>query len=144
MGPKHSFIYVPMNAVSFRCAWSVAYAYASRHLSAYLLSSSPEARALVSRLVPFLVARDDKTCFPGIESASTDIYSRFDAVCIVAPFCLRKVGTLTGSFSSRKGAITPAAFALLLRDAATFLRPPPLVSEDGDQFVPGEIGRAHV
>jgi len=56
------------------------------------------------------------------------------------PFCLHKVGTpLTGSFSSRKGAITPAAFALLLRDAATFLRPPPLVSEEGDEFVPGAL-----
>lgn len=61
---------------------SIAYAYASRHLSTYPLSSSPEARIVVSRLVPFLVARDDKTRFPGIESAATDIYSRFGAVTI--------------------------------------------------------------
>ena len=61
---------------------SVAYAYASRHLSTDPLSSSPEARIVVSRLVPFLVARDDKTCFPGIESAATDIYSRFGAVTV--------------------------------------------------------------
>ncbi|KAH9962331.1 hypothetical protein BJV74DRAFT_880037 [Russula compacta] len=86
----------------------IAYVYASRHLSAYPLSSSPEAHALISRLVPFLVTRDDKTRFPGIESASTDIFSRFDA-----------------------DTITPAALALLLRDAATLLRPP-LVTEDDD------------
>ncbi|KAN0130040.1 hypothetical protein V8E53_012194 [Lactarius tabidus] len=86
----------------------VAYAYASRHLSAYPLASSPDARALVSRLVPFLVSRDDKTRFPGIESASTDVYSRFST-----------------------GTITPSAFALLLRDAATLLRPP-LVAENDE------------
>ncbi|KAH8997186.1 hypothetical protein EDB86DRAFT_2916142 [Lactarius hatsudake] len=87
----------------------IAYAYASRHLSAYpLASSASDARALVSRLVPFLVAQDDKTRFPGIESASTDVLSRFGA-----------------------GTITPSAFALLLRDAATLLRPP-LVTE-GDE-----------
>ena len=34
--------------------------------------------------------------------------------------------------SHTQGAITPAAFALLLRDAATMLRPPPLIIEDGD------------
>ncbi|KAF8262240.1 hypothetical protein EI94DRAFT_1688271 [Lactarius quietus] len=89
----------------------VAYAYASRHLSAYPLASSPDARTLVSRLVPFLVSRDDKTRFPGIESASTDLFSRFDA-----------------------GTVTPSVFALLLRDAATLLRPP-LVAE-GDEGVP--------
>ena len=61
---------------------SVAYAYASRNLSTNPLSSSPEARIVVSRLVPFLVARDDKTRFPGIESAATDVYSRFGAVTI--------------------------------------------------------------
>ncbi|KAI9432066.1 hypothetical protein H4582DRAFT_1858253 [Lactarius indigo] len=88
----------------------IAYAYASRHLSAYpLASSTSDARALVSRLVPFLVAQDDKTRFPGIESASTDIFSRFSA-----------------------GSVTPSAFALLLRDAATLLRPP-LVAEDDDE-----------
>lgn len=87
----------------------VAYAYTSRHLSAYpLASSSSDARALVSHLVPFLAARDDKTRFPGIESASTDIFSRFGA-----------------------GTVTASAFALLLRDAATLLRPP-LVAE-GDE-----------
>ncbi|KAH9164514.1 hypothetical protein EDB89DRAFT_2139871 [Lactarius sanguifluus] len=87
----------------------IAYAYASRHLSACpLASSASDARALVSRLVPFLVAQDDKTRFPGIESASTDVFSRFGA-----------------------GTITPSAFALLLRDAATLLRPP-LVAE-GDE-----------
>ncbi|KAH9046966.1 hypothetical protein EDB83DRAFT_2523233 [Lactarius deliciosus] len=76
----------------------VAYAYASRHLSAYpLASSASDARAL-----------HDKTRFPGIESASTDVFSRF--------------GT---------GTITPSAFALLLRDAATLLRPP-LIAE-GDE-----------
>ncbi|KAH9988959.1 hypothetical protein BJV77DRAFT_720096 [Russula vinacea] len=31
-----------------------------------------------SRLIPFIIARDDKTRFPGIESATTDIFSRFD------------------------------------------------------------------
>jgi len=87
-----------------------AYAYASRHLSAYpLATSSPEARTLVSRLAPFLVAQDDKTRFPGIESAATDLFSRFDA-----------------------GAITPPAFALLLRDAATLLHSPLVVAEDED------------
>jgi len=91
----------------------VAYAFASRHLSAYPLSSSSEAQPLVSRLVPFLVARDDKTRFPGIESASTDIYSRFG-----------------------QGAITPAAFALLLRDAATLLRPPLIAVEENEPCVP--------
>jgi len=90
----------------------VAYAYASRHLSAYPLASCPEARALVSRLVPFLVARDDKTRFPGIESAATDLFSRFDPE-----------------------AITPAAFALLLRDAATLLRPPLISVAEGDESV---------
>ncbi len=35
--------------------------------------------------------------------------------------------------SHTQGAITPAAFALLLRDAATMLRPPPLVTEDDDE-----------
>ncbi len=60
---------------------SVAYAFASRHLSAYpLSSSSAEAQSLVSRLVPFLVSRDDKTRFPGIESATTDLFSRFNEV----------------------------------------------------------------
>ena len=73
-------VFVSTNPAGSFDACSVAYAYASRHLSAYPFSSSPEARALVSRLVPFLVARDDKTRFPGIESATTDIYSRFDAV----------------------------------------------------------------
>jgi hypothetical protein len=34
--------------------------------------------------------------------------------------------------SHTQGAITPAAFALLLRDAATILHPPPLVTEDDD------------
>ncbi|KAI0256566.1 hypothetical protein BJV78DRAFT_289878 [Lactifluus subvellereus] len=86
----------------------VAYAYASRHLSAYPLVSSPEACALISRLAPFLAAREDKTCFPGIESASTDLFSRFDA-----------------------GSITPIAFALLLHDAATLLRPPLVTEDDG-------------
>ena len=71
-----------MNHVISLDTRSVAYAYASRHLSAYPLPSSPEARIVVSRLVPFLVARDDKTRFPGIESAATDIYSRFDSVTI--------------------------------------------------------------
>ncbi|KAI9459657.1 hypothetical protein BJY52DRAFT_354098 [Lactarius psammicola] len=86
----------------------VAYAYASRHLSAYpLASSSSDAPALVRRLVPFLVARDDKTRFPGIESASTDVFSRFSA-----------------------GTITPSAFALLLRDVATLLRPPFITEDD--------------
>jgi hypothetical protein len=91
--------------------WRVAYAYTSRHLSTYPLASSPDARALVSRLIPFLVSRDDKTRFPGIESASTDVFSRFSA-----------------------GTITPAAFALLLRDVATLLLPP-LVAE-GDEGAP--------
>ncbi|KAI0297604.1 hypothetical protein B0F90DRAFT_882724 [Multifurca ochricompacta] len=100
----------------------VAYAYASRYLSTYPLASTTvttaatttttitsfEARALVSRLVPFLVVRDDRTRFPGIESASTDIFSRFEA-----------------------GSVTPAAFTLVLRDAATFLRPK-LVAEQAD------------
>jgi hypothetical protein len=72
---------VKLFVLIFIHAWSVAYAFASRHLSAYPLSSSfPEAHDLVSRLVPFLVARDDKTRFPGIESATTDIFSRFDEV----------------------------------------------------------------
>ena len=39
--------------------------------------------------------------------------------------------------SHTQGAITPAAFALLLRDAATMLRPPPLVTEyDDDESMP--------
>lgn len=71
-----------MNHVISLDTRSVAYAYASRHLSAYPLPSSPEARIVVSRLVPFLAARDDKTRFPGIESAATDVYSRFDAVTV--------------------------------------------------------------
>lgn len=77
-----------------------------------------------------------------MESASTDIYSRFDAVGILPHPSLpaQQLGTLTGSsFSSRKGTISPGALALLLRDAAAFLRPSPLVSEDGDEFVPGAL-----
>lgn len=112
-----SLLAAPTSSPVFPLAYNlvailVAYAYASRHLSAFPLVSSPEARALVSRLVPFLVARDDKTRFPGIESAATDLFSRFDAE-----------------------AITPTAFALLLRDAATLLRPPLVSVAEGDESV---------
>ena len=109
-------------------SWRVAYAYASRHLAAYPLASSPDARALVSRLVPFLVSRDDKTCFPGIESASTDIFSRFGDVVRDK----KSYDTRSSFFNHPQGLITPSAFALLLRDAATLIRPP-LVAEEGEE-----------
>ncbi|KAI0275368.1 hypothetical protein BC834DRAFT_921395 [Gloeopeniophorella convolvens] len=98
----------------------VAYAYASRHLSAYPLAPSPEARDLVSRLLPFLVVRDDKTRFPGIESASTDVFSRFE-----------------------EGSMTPSAFALLVQDAATLLRPPLVMEGDSSMFALRALSDLH-
>ena len=93
--------------------------------------------------MPFLVARDNKTRFPGIESATTDIFSRFDEVRLF-PKRHRTVyfssprSRFLGMLTTAQGARTPAAVALLLRDAATLLRPPLIaaVAENEEECVP--------
>ena len=79
------------------------------------------------------MARDDQTRFPGIESATTDIFSRFDKVHLSHK--PQDFSVLTALITTTQGAITPAALALLLRDAATLLCPP-LVAEDEEACVP--------
>ena len=92
--------------------------------------------------MPFLVARDDKTRFPGIESASTDVYSRFGQVRPSSQIIGLSISPLPlplhffGSLTTAQGAITPVAFALLLRDAATLLRQPLIVAEENEECVP--------
>jgi hypothetical protein len=92
--------------------------------------------------VPFLAARDDKTRFPGIESASTDIYSRFGQVRSSSQIMGLSISLLPlpphflRLLTTAQGAITPAAFALLLRDAATLLRPPLIAVEENEECVP--------
>ncbi|KAJ7135483.1 hypothetical protein C8R43DRAFT_929429, partial [Mycena crocata] len=93
------------------CAVCIAYAYVTRHLSISPLSAASEpdldaSRVLVSQLTPFLTSRTSKTLHHTLESAITDIHSRLPA-----------------------DSATPQLFKLLLRDAATLLRPSLVVDE---------------
>ncbi|KAJ7291069.1 hypothetical protein C8J57DRAFT_208934 [Mycena rebaudengoi] len=97
------------------CAVCIAYSYTTRHLSFSPLStaSAPDAntaRALLSTLMPFLTTLASKTLHPTFDSAITDIHSRLPP-----------------------DLATPRLFALLLRDAASLLRPALVISEDDAQ-----------
>ncbi|KAJ7248640.1 hypothetical protein B0H12DRAFT_1123553 [Mycena haematopus] len=94
------------------CAVYIAYAYATRHLSVSPLSTAAEpdaeaARAIFATLTPFLISRTSKTLHPTLDGALTDIHSRLPP-----------------------DSATPQLFALLLRDAATLLRPSLVVDAD--------------
>lgn len=77
-----------------------------------------------------------------MESASTDVYSRFGKVrssslvylflFLLSPFSSIPYKVLT----TAQDAINPAAFALLLRDTATLLRPPLISVEENEERVP--------
>ncbi|KZT07481.1 uncharacterized protein LAESUDRAFT_724932 [Laetiporus sulphureus 93-53] len=97
------------------CAICITYAYLNRYFSTSPLSmmapNSPEraeARRLVAQLIPFLIDRKSQLVHPTLSSVVTDLWSRFTP-----------------------GEMTPAFFALLLRDSSTLLRPSTVV-ELGD------------
>ncbi|KAJ7198234.1 hypothetical protein C8J57DRAFT_1545664 [Mycena rebaudengoi] len=71
------------------------------------------ARALLSTLTPFLTALASITLYPTLDSAITDIHSRLP-----------------------QNLAIPGLFALLLRDAASLLRPALVISEDDPQTSP--------
>ncbi|ETW79035.1 hypothetical protein HETIRDRAFT_104350 [Heterobasidion irregulare TC 32-1] len=111
----------------------IAYAYATRHLAASPLSSleaPADARALMGRAVPFLVDRRATTRFASLAGVVTDVWSRLGQV---RPFFRpeRIGGAFVGVFflfsdwvgGREQGTMTPSAFSLLLRDAATLLAP---------------------
>ncbi|KAF7366457.1 hypothetical protein MSAN_00902700 [Mycena sanguinolenta] len=94
-------------------AGSIAYAYATRHHASRRSPLPPPcpppadddddadaARALLGTLTPFLVARNSKEVHPTLENALAGVQSRLPA-----------------------DTVTPHLVALLLRDAATLLRP---------------------
>ncbi|EKM50170.1 uncharacterized protein PHACADRAFT_32993 [Phanerochaete carnosa HHB-10118-sp] len=89
----------------------VTYAYVTRYLSTSPLASiSPgdpehyEARQFFSRLVPFLTDRKSRTVLPSLSGLITHLWSRFEP-----------------------GSMTPALFALLMRDVAKLMRPSTVV-----------------
>ncbi|PCH44107.1 hypothetical protein WOLCODRAFT_133088 [Wolfiporia cocos MD-104 SS10] len=89
------------------CAVCITYAYITRSLATSPLSSvSPsnpeyeEARATVSRLLPFLADRKSTMVYPSLSNVVTDIWSRFEP-----------------------GTMTPPFFSILLRDAVVLLLP---------------------
>ncbi|KAI0337402.1 hypothetical protein BDW22DRAFT_1415935 [Trametopsis cervina] len=90
----------------------IAYSYVTRSLSSSPLSSIPEgdpeyheAKRIISSLVPFLTDRRSKIVLPSLSGLITDLWSRFESE-----------------------AIASSLFALLMRDAATLLRPAPVVA----------------
>ncbi|KAF7794427.1 hypothetical protein EIP86_005561 [Pleurotus ostreatoroseus] len=94
------------------CAVILAYAFITRHLSTSPLSSSRTedtertmARKLFVQLAPFLTDRKSTTVLPSLSSVITHLWSRFPP------------DTMTSAF-----------FALIMRDAATLLRPAPVVT----------------
>ncbi|GJE90294.1 hypothetical protein PsYK624_064230 [Phanerochaete sordida] len=90
----------------------LTYAFVTRYLSTSPLSSLPpgdpehgEARRLFARLVPFLTERRSTLVLPSLSGLITHLWSRFEP-----------------------GSMTPAFFALLMRDAARLLRPAAVVA----------------
>ncbi|KAK7019915.1 hypothetical protein R3P38DRAFT_2971182 [Favolaschia claudopus] len=87
------------------CAVLIAYAYTIRNLSVSSLSAAAEpdaeaARAIFASLTPFLTSRTSQTLHTSLESALTTLHSRLPA-----------------------DSATPQLLALLMRDAASLLRP---------------------
>ena len=106
---------------------SIAYAYATRHLSTSPLSSlnheNPdyqEAKNIFIQLVPFLTARRSQTLYQSLEEAITDMWSRFEIVSdIIEPFNLCANIVLVHA----KDKIDTSLMSLLLHDTAHLLRP---------------------
>ncbi|KAK7042321.1 hypothetical protein R3P38DRAFT_2889760 [Favolaschia claudopus] len=99
------------------CAVLIAYAYTIRHLSVLTLSGAAEpdaeaARAIFASLTPFLTSRTSKTLHSSLESALTDLHSRLPA-----------------------DSATPQLLALLLRDAASLLRPSLVVDAESHPHI---------
>ena len=106
---------------------SIAYTYATRHLSTSPLSSLDhgdpdyqEAKNIFTQLVPFLTARRSQTLHQSLEEVITDIWSRFEIVSdTTETFNLYADVVLVNA----KGKIDASLMALLLRDTAHLLRP---------------------
>ncbi|KAJ7628639.1 hypothetical protein FB45DRAFT_41847 [Roridomyces roridus] len=110
------------------CAVFVTYAYTTRHLSISPLSTALEsdaeaARFLISQLTPFLTSRTSKTLHRTLDDALTELHSRLPP-----------------------DSATPQLLALLLRDAASLLRPPLVADESTGPHARalGALGDLHV
>nr|GAT54218.1 predicted protein [Mycena chlorophos] len=96
------------------CCVLVAYSYITRHISVSTLSGASDsdsetARDLFAQLTPFLTSRTSKTVLSSLDSVITDLHSRLPP-----------------------DSTSPRLFALLLRDAATILRPALIVEVEAD------------
>ncbi|KZV66303.1 hypothetical protein PENSPDRAFT_755787 [Peniophora sp. CONT] len=104
----------------------IAYVYTSRHLTTSPLSHSTsanvngDARQIICGIVPFLADKRSTTRFPTLESAITDVWSRFEPE----------------SMDSR-------SFASLLKDTAKLLRPIPVVLLDDTTAASPEAMSSH-
>jgi len=97
---------------------SIAYAYVTRYFSTSPISTLPaddreheDACGIISRLIPFLTDRKSKTIYPTLSSVVTDLWSRFE-----------------------QGKMDPPFFSVLLRDAATLLRPSSVTEIPADSY----------